>query len=73
MRSESWSLTSTAGGHLRGEVGMEIKVPRLAACAREAPAVREWLDRFMEEGFSFMHPPEDDSPDVAAEALGSDS
>ncbi len=52
---------------------MEIKVPRLAACAREAPAVREWLDRFMEEGFSFMHPPEDDSPDVAAEALGSDS
>ena len=39
----------------------------------EAPAVRERLDRFMEEGFSFMLPPEDGSPDLAAEDLGSDS
>ncbi len=39
----------------------------------EAPAVRERLDRYMEEGFSFMLPPEDDSPDDAAEGLGSGS
>ena len=39
----------------------------------EAPAVREWLDRFMEEGFSLMLPPGGDSPDDAAEGLGSGS
>ena len=39
---------------------------------RRTQSESDWAG-FMEEGFSFMHPPEDDSPDGAAEDLGSGS